>query len=145
MKCGSASAACIIFSAVSTAAFAQTDRLPTPLDLKAAFCFGFMGEVVEKDSDTSNIPPPYKAVFDDAVVQNASVRERLRRFLLPRLSYLDSTSILVAVAEGKAAYGASIAAIGKCDPGAGQQAYRACFDRSTERTAGCYKSAFLPY
>jgi hypothetical protein len=69
---------------------AHAQQLPSPIDLKAAYCVPVLDYSIALLSDNH----PMRSEF-------ISRRRRLTLFLMPRIDSLDSSSIVVALSRGK--------------------------------------------
>lgn len=85
-----------------TPTFAQ--QLPTDIDLRAAYCLPIVNDELatfQTPIDPSVLTPQMKQGVESAIAEAQERANRLKRFLLPRVPYLDATALLAASTQGK--------------------------------------------
>lgn len=91
------------------AAQAQTFQLPTDADLKSAYCIPVKKAMIEAYAKITDVPSGKKA-YNDA---NTDLI-RLQSYIVPRVSSLDPTSIVLATKRGESDYKQAMADAGQC-------------------------------
>lgn len=134
-------------SNVSTAQIAMpgTLKLPTDIDLKAAYCLGTYKEVLAADFSQS----PDRSISQMNQKKAGINRDRIQAYLLPRLLYLDSTGIVVANSRGINDSRDATDAMGRCLSTCGPQSECvikcANDDPAMIRVKSCSDPSFLPF
>jgi hypothetical protein len=85
---------------------AHAQQLPSPIDLKAAYCIPVVNHTIGLIAPSAdNLLPSDNSPFAELTRKHHSEliarRRRLNLFLTPRIAWLDSSSIVVAVSRGK--------------------------------------------
>lgn len=127
---------------------ANGEMLPDPVDLKAAFCIGAMKDhkpVVLNAPNGGPLPPNIQAMVDSINQMAQDSLGRLRSYLVPRVPYLDSDSLILAISQGEMANADAGKAIIACGEDYGQAAYMACVEKARKRIKDCFPPDFLPY
>lgn len=131
--------------AMAEMCFAQTtgQRLPTDIELRAMYCIRITQEFLAPMQSAQN--PDLQANIDKA----ESTLQRLRLYMLPRMSELDLTSSAAAYAAGKNGYQEFNQVVGQCILRCGQnsQCLKDCGNSNTtvKRVQSCGDATFLPF
>ena len=141
--------------AISCPAFAQIP--PNETDLKAAFCLGVLNAYTPADSAKATTPEIAR-LEAETETKVLAARQRVQAYLMPRLQFIDQTSIFYAMAEGRRADEQAAAQFSKCqwDPASISalsnrnaktlaEAMNKCMGAINDRIKSCYDPSFLPF
>ena len=144
-----------LMAAIACPAFAQV--LPNDTDLKAAFCVGVLKTNSPIDPTKATTPEIARHETETNAKLSATLH-RLQSYLMPRMQFIDQTSILFAIAEGGRASDQATAQWIKCqsDPTslsalsdrnaeAMTEAMNKCMGAIQDRIKPCYDPSFLPF
>lgn len=142
----------VVVALIAGIAIAQT-RLPTDVELKTAYCIAVLDTHI---SLLRGITPETNALRR-SVAEVVDKAHRLRSYLLPKLSQLESEGLVIAarraqqdielaIADGQEAH----ACASRCSPGKPEkveQCSRACFQPGArqERLSSCQDLQWLPF
>lgn len=144
-----------LMAAIASPALAQV--LPNDTDLKAAFCVGVLKNF--SPIDPAKVRTPEIARLEaETDAKISALRQRLQAYLMPRMQFIDQTSIVFAMAEGQRAEDQAAAQWIKCqsDPAslsalsdrnakAMTEAMNKCMGPISDRIKPCYDLSFLPF
>ena len=138
---------------------APAQVLPNDTDLKAAFCAGVLKSSVEGSAKSQ--PPTDPAIADldkKSKEQLFAAQQRVLAYLMPRMQFVDQTSLMFALTEGGRAYEQnltrwkecqwdpdSLAALAARDVKAMTAAMNSCMGPTGQRVRECYAPSFLPF
>lgn len=130
-----------------TLAMAQQIQLPNDVDLKAAYCI----PIARFASETlvgENMPEHFKKSLQDGKDEGAANLRRLRLYLMPRVSYLDTMSLVGAAKSAEDDLAQIKAEVVKCDRMSTMEEALKCLSVETEavkRVRSCNVLSFLPF
>ena len=142
-----------VMCCAAASSWAQPAQLPTPADLKAAYCVKVYRAGIDFFSSVLNMggpsaPEAFKSKMQEMIDRENAGLRRIKLYLLPRLQFLDPTSIAAAMASADAdlAEANKVAEQCKCE-----LEDAACRDRcaqhseSSGRLQSCQDLSFLPF
>jgi hypothetical protein len=132
---------------------ADAQQLPTDTELRAAYCVGFANAAApttrEIESDR-NTPASVRLVSQ----KHREDTDRMRRYLLPRMYYIDTISVVAAMGQGKSDWFASMRRSETCaseceaqhlgTAEAGGACMHSCIGND-DKFAKCRDTSWLPY
>jgi len=144
---------------------ASGEQLPTQIDLKAAYCIpivkSYISLISSIDTPGEQSATPREGQPSDEINQlvrklQSEEQERLRRlqlYLVPRLRYLDSASILAAMKSGEEDVARSNAISNECQAKCKGSSGSACLmdcvksqkGELTGRMSACSNTGWLPF
>lgn len=130
--------------------------LPTNADLKAAYCIGVsnaaQGTLRAAKDYSDQLPVEVGAKSKAFIAEREESRRRLKLYLLPRLSGLDPTGIIIAAKTGENDFAKGVVGIencmASCKPSNESGCEHACMDAAstiTTRIRSCNDISWLPY
>ena len=147
----------LILFAVTSRAAAQVP--PSDTVLKAAFCAGVLKSSIEGSAKSPLSSDPAIAAFEKkSNEQLLAAQQRVLAYLMPRMQFVDQTSLMLALAEGGRAYEQSGVRWRECqsDPDsltafsarewkAWDKALNKCLGPTQVRIQECMAPSFLPF
>lgn len=88
----------------ASSAVAHAQQLPNDVDLLAAYCAPIVNQqvaVFQSGQSGQPLPPHAEQYLKDAAADAQQRSGRLKRYLMPRIPYLDPTALAAASTQGK--------------------------------------------
>jgi hypothetical protein len=127
--------------AISASANAQSVTLPNPTDLKSAYCIGRLnGAKIKVDE----LPAQFRSQLEETQRQVDTSLQKLRAYLLPRLPFLDTSSVDLAVRSGEAARERTGGSWQRCMKPENEEIHLSC-KADIEDVKSCRIPSFLPF
>ena len=144
---------------LATASEAVAQMPPNDTDLKAAFCAGVLKSFVEGSAKSPLSSDPAIAAFEKKSNEHLlAAQQRVLAYLMPRMQFVDQTSLIFALTEGKRASEQNVARWIECqsDPDsltafsarewkAWDKALNKCLGPTEVRIRECMAPSFLPF
>ena len=138
---------------------AAAQMSPNETDLKAAFCAGVLKSSVEGSAKWKPSTDPTIADLEKRIKEQMfAAQQRVLAYLMPRMQFVDQTSLIFALTEGKRASeqnvarwiecqtdSDSLAALSARNVKAMTEAMNKCLGPTRERTNECMNPSFLPF
>jgi len=133
-------------------AVAHAQQIPNDIDLRAAYCLPIVNEQVAVFGQPSGTPQPPQAerAIKDMASDAQGRLDHLKRYLLPRMPYLDATALAAAAAQGKddsqRAQQDSAQCLASCERDANpKQCLTSCETDTLVKVRRCTKLGWLPF
>lgn len=130
-----------------TLAMAQQIQLPNDVDLKAAYCIPIARWATEIPVG-EKLPEPFRKSIQDTKEKGAANLRRLRLYLHPRVSYLDTLSLIGAAKSAEDDMAQTRAEVDNCGRMNTTEDAMKCLSVETEavkRIRSCDVLSFLPF
>ena len=139
---------------IASAQSLPIQSLPNEVDLKAAYCSGvidgainFVSASIEKTGNEKH-DADVKKSMDNNQAQLLDGQKRVRVYLLPRIPFIETSSLATARSSGESDWRSSLSEINACMSTCEKVACMAdcrARSRATQRTSICFELSFLPF
>lgn len=134
-------------------AVAHAQQPPNDVDLRAAYCLPVVNEqvtVIQSGQSGQPLPPQAERAVKEMAADAQARSDHLKRYLLPRMPYLDATALAAAAAQGRedSQRGQQDTAqcFSSCERDANpRQCLSSCTTETMTRVRRCTKLDWLPF
>ena len=144
---------------LATASEAVAQMPPNDTDLKAAFCAGVLKSFVEgSEKSQLSTDPAIASLARKSKEQLFAAQQRVLAYLMPRMQFVDQSSLIFALTEGKRASEQNVARWIECQSDSGSltafsarewkawdKALNKCLGPTQVRIQECMAPSFLPF